>query len=123
MSQSQILAKSSLITVRQTRIGDASKLPTIESSAGQLFSTIEDLSWISTEDVQDVDSHLAFIEKQFHWVAVNKDDEPVGFIMVDDLPESLFIHEISVSSAWQNKGIGKQLIQKVIDEAKARQYS
>lgn len=123
MSQPQTLAKNSPITVRQTRISDANKLPEIEYSAGQLFSTIEDLSWISTGDVQDIGSHLASIEKQSHWVAVNENDEPVGFIMTADLPESLFIHEISVSSAWQNKGIGKQLIQKVIDEAKARQYS
>ncbi|WYW97883.1 GNAT family N-acetyltransferase [Proteus vulgaris] len=123
MTTTQNKIKNNDITLRQTEINDAVKLPIIEQSAGQLFRTIEDLSWISESGVQSVEKHLAFIHQQGHWVAVNSDNEPVGFIMTKPLPESLFIHELSVSEAWQNKGIGKLLIQKIKDEAKAHQLS
>lgn len=110
------------ITIRQTEYHDAPFLPAIEQSAGQLFRKINDLSWIAESDVQDIQSHLAFIDKHAHWVAVNNENQPVGFIMTRDLPDSLFIHELSVSEAWQNKGIGKQLIQQVIAQAKYYQF-
>lgn len=115
--------KNKYIRLRQTQPSDAIILPEIEQSAGQLFATLEDLSWISEHGVQNVESHLKFIEKQAHWVAVNESNELVGFIMTQALPESLFIHELSVSKAWQNQGIGKLLIQHVIDRAKEKQFS
>lgn len=118
-----ITIKNDAITIRQAQIDDAIKLPAIEQSAGQLFATLDDLSWISEHGVQGVESHIAFIEKQAHWVAVDENNQPVGFVMTQDLPDSVFIHELSVSEAWQNKGIGKKLIQKVIDKAKERQFS
>lgn len=65
---------------------------------------------------------MSFIDKQAYWVVVDKDNEPIGFIMTRDLPESLFIHELSVSQKWQNKGVGKLLIQKIIDVAKEKNY-
>lgn len=123
MTTTQNEIKNNDITLRPTQIDDAIKLPAIEQSAGQLFSTLEDLSWISESGVQSVEKHLAFINHKGHWVAVNSENEPVGFIMTTPLPESLFIHELSVSEAWQNRGIGKLLIQKVKDEAKAHQFS
>ena len=122
MTITQNKIKNNAITLRQTQIDDAIKLPVIEQSAGQLFSTLEDLKWISESDVQGVETHLEFINQHDHWVAVNHDNEPVGFIMTQTLPDSLFIHELSVSQDWQNNGIGKLLIQKVKDEAKARKF-
>lgn len=122
MTTTQNKIKNNDITIRQTQIDDATKLPAIEQSAGQLFSTLEDLRWISEGGVQSVEKHLVFIHQQGHWVAVNSDNEPVGFMMTTALPESLFIHELSVSQDWQNRGIGKLLIQKVKDEAKAHKF-
>ncbi|MCK9782995.1 MULTISPECIES: GNAT family N-acetyltransferase [Enterobacterales] len=122
MTTTQTKIKNNNITIRQTQIDDATKLPAIELSAGQLFSTLEDLRWISESGVQSVEKHVAFIRQQGHWVAVNRDNEPVGFIMTTSLPESLFIHELSVSLDWQNRGIGKLLIQKVKDEAKLHKF-
>lgn len=122
MTTTQAKIKNNDITLRLTQIDDASKLPAIEQSAGQLFSTLEDLSWISESGVQSVEKHLAFINHKGHWVAVNRENEPVGFIMTKPLPESLFIYELSVSQDWQNRGIGKLLIQKVKDEAKLHHF-
>lgn len=122
MTTTQNKIKNNDITIRQTQIDDATKLPAIEQSAGQLFSTLEDLRWISESGVQSVEKHLAFIDQQGHWVAVNGDNEPVGFIMTIALPESLFIYELSVSQDWQNRGIGKLLIQKVKDKAKVHKF-
>lgn len=122
MTTTQNKIKNNDITIRQTQFDDAIKLPAIEQSAGQLFSTLEDLRWISESGVQSVEKHLAFINHKGHWVAINSDNEPVGFIMTTPLPESLFIHELSVSQDWQNRGIGKLLIQKIKDEAKIHKF-
>lgn len=70
MTTTQNKIKNNDITIRQTQIDDATTLPAIEQSAGQLFSTLEDLRWISESGVQSVEKHLAFIDQQGHWVAV-----------------------------------------------------
>ncbi|MBI6273960.1 GNAT family N-acetyltransferase [Proteus mirabilis] len=111
------------ITIRPTQLVDANQLPKIEQSAGKLFSSIKELSWISESGVQSVEAHIQFIHQHAHWVAVNHDNHPVGFIMTQQLPESVFIHELSVSQDWQNKGIGKLLIQTVKNEAKLQQFN
>lgn len=61
MTTTQTKIKNNDITLRPTQIDDAIKLPIIEQSAGQLFSTLEDLSWISESGVQSVEKHLLFI--------------------------------------------------------------
>lgn len=109
--------------IRRCQVGDAAKLPVIERSAGKVFSTLDDLSWIGEHGVHSVEEHLESIARQAHWVAVDECNEPVGFIMTQDLPESLFIHELSVCRKWQGQGIGKKLVQTVIDEAKVKKYS
>ncbi len=111
------------ITIRPTQLADANQLPKIEQSAGELFSSIKELNWISESGVQSVEAHIQFIHQHAHWVAVNHDNHPVGFIMTQQLPESVFIHELSVSKDWQNKGIGKLLIQTVKNEAKLQQFN
>ena len=42
------------ITIRPTQLADANQLPKIEQSAGELFSSIKELSWISESGVQSV---------------------------------------------------------------------
>ena len=47
-------------------------------------------------------------------------DKPVGFILAEAHPSSLFVVELSVDLEWQGKGIGRQLIACVADHARKR---
>ncbi len=46
-----------------------------------------------------------------------KDKIPVGFNSIIDLPEGYYIYQIAVSNSEKQKGIGKQLMQIIIDQA------
>lgn len=61
-------------------------------------------------------------------IQYSDDNEPMGYIMYEDKQyqetgftfayRSLYIHHISVNKEFQSKGLGKKLIQTVIDKAK-----
>lgn len=48
-----------------------------------------------------------------------KDNVPVGFNSVIELPEGYYIYQIAVSKEEKKKGIGKQLMQMIMDRAAA----
>ncbi|WP_340621149.1 GNAT family N-acetyltransferase [Xenorhabdus siamensis] len=108
-----------MFTIRQTQTSDVSQLPAIEYSAAQLFRFIPDLAWIAGGHVQTEQQHLDYIAQDNSWVALGK-RHPIGFILVKPLDDGLHIFELSVHGDWQRKGIGKALIETVIQVAKQR---
>ncbi|EMA3642425.1 GNAT family N-acetyltransferase [Providencia stuartii] len=103
--------------IRQAQPCDAKKLPTIERSAAQVFRGHHQFAWIADDEVQSEQDHLQFIQDNREWVAVDNDDQPIGFINVDKLTHSLHIGEISVCQSWQGKGVGRALIQHILHYA------
>lgn len=70
-----------------------------------------------------------FLEKTNSIILIQYlDDVPVGYIMFEDKTyqetgftfsyRSLYIHHISVNNEFQNRGVGKNLIQVVVNKAK-----
>ncbi|WP_231571304.1 MULTISPECIES: GNAT family N-acetyltransferase [Xenorhabdus] len=108
-----------MFTIRQTQTSDVSQLPAIEYSAAQLFRFIPDLAWIADGHVQTEQQHLDYTAQDNSWVALEK-RKPIGFILVKPLDDGLHIVELSVYGDWQRKGIGKSLIETVIQVAKQR---
>ena len=51
------------------------------------------------------------------WLAL-VGDKPVGFILAEIHPTSLFIVELSVHLEWQRKGVGRQLIACAVEQAR-----
>lgn len=56
------------------------------------------------------------------WLAI-ADEIPVGFLLAEALPSSLFIAEISLQKEWQGKGIGRRLICYVAEQARENGYT
>lgn len=112
-----------MCSIRLATVNDAPFLPSVEASAGQAFKALEKYQWIAEGEGQTEQDHLAFIEQQLEWVAVNANDEPIGFINVDRHDGSLHICELSVCQNHQGKGIGKQLIRQVFMAALAQNRS
>ena len=97
-------------TVRPGEATDAPLLPAVERSAAQAFLQLPNLAWLATGDTQSVDDHLEYIKRGLEWVAVDAKNTPVAFLN-GSLEKSIFhIHEISVTSSHQGRGIGRSLI-------------
>ena len=107
------------ITVRPTRPGDVASLPAIERAAGERFREDPCLAWLADGEVISAEQHLEYAERGLSWLAL-ANDQPVGFILAEAHPSSLFIVELSVDLDWQGKGIGRQLIACVADHARKR---
>ena len=107
------------LTVRPTRPADVASLPAIERAAGERFREDPELAWLADGEVISAEHHLEYVERGLSWLAL-ANDQPVGFILAEAHPSSLFIVELSVDLEWQGKGIGRQLIACVADHARKR---
>ena len=54
-----------------------------------------------------------------HEILLN-DGTEVGYCSIERFPDHIFAHELVLSPEFQGKGIGSQLLQGVIEEAKAK---
>lgn len=50
------------------------------------------------------------------------DERPIGFLLTEPLDDALFIVEIAVHQAWQGRGIGRMMLEQVIESARQAAY-
>lgn len=96
--------------VRLAVPADAPLLPAIERAAGDIFRTLPDLAWMADGDVMSAEQHLDFIRQGTCWVAVDGDDQPVGFLDTQYVGDAAHIWEISVQPDLHGQGIGRALM-------------
>ena len=108
------------VHIRLAREDEVETLRQIERSAAQAFRLIEAFSWLAVGDVQSKDVHCALIAAGTNWVAVDGNDEPLGFLSAEIAGRELHIGEISVGHLHQGFGIGRQLIAYAIEVARKR---
>lgn len=111
-----------MFLIRQAEKSDAKNLLAIECSAAQIFRGHTKFGWIADGDVQTEQEYLGYIQQRMAWVAVDNDDQPIGFINTQKLGNSLHIAEVSVAQSWQGKGVGRALILHVIDYALQKSF-
>ncbi len=109
-----------MITIRPTRLADASALPEVERSAGRAFLALPDLARIAADDGLSVEQHVAAIAEGLSWVAVGADDRPVGFVVAGLWDTALHIEELSVAFDHQGRGIGRILLARAVEAARSR---
>ncbi|EMN1410894.1 GNAT family N-acetyltransferase [Enterobacter cloacae] len=105
------------IYIRPTTSDDVAALPALERAAGERFRDDPDLAWLAEGEVISAEQHLGYAERGLSWLAL-ANERPVGFLVAEAHPSSLFIVELSVDLAWQGKGIGRQLIARAADHAR-----
>lgn len=98
------------VAIRLTNTADAHILPDVERSSARAFLAEPDLAWIADDHVLTVAQHLGFITAGAHWVAVDTEIGPVGFVAAERFDPELHIWELSVRAEWQGRGIGRRLI-------------
>lgn len=107
------------ILIHPTAGHDVGMLPAIERAAGQRFRDDRALAWLADGETMSTERHLGYVDTGLSWTAF-ADGQPVGFILAEVHPSSLFIVELSVHLDWQGNGIGRQLIARAAEHARMR---
>ena len=107
--------------LRLTQESDIALLPAIERSAAQAFRQIPSLAWLADSEVISVARHHDYLETEHSLLAV-ADDQPIGFLLSEPLDDALFIVEIAVHQAWQGRGVGRMMLEQVIETARQAAY-
>ena len=108
------------MTIRPTRDQDASALPAIERSAGEVFRQWPTLAWIADDAVQSAEEHRALIARGVALVAELPEHGIVGFLNGEAMPGALHLWQIAVRSDQQGLGIGRRMIEEAERLAMAR---
>jgi GNAT superfamily N-acetyltransferase len=109
------------VAVRCTRREDVACLADVEQSGGELFRTIAALASVADQPNVIPRRHMAFIKAGLSFVAVDRRDEPVGFMLAAVRAQrSLHIDELVVARDHQGRGAGTALIARAAACAIAR---
>ncbi len=107
-----------LRSIRAARLEDVETMREIERAAGHLFSEIG-MDGIAAHVPPEAVTLGDYIQQQRAWVAA-VDDQPVGYALVDVVDGCGHLEQVSVHPAHGRQGLGRMLIQTVIDWAEAR---
>lgn len=112
-----------MIEIRIATKDDYRFLPAIEYEASKLFTPYRDPS----EAVVDIEAlsenyYLSLPKNSIIYVATNDQDKIVGFAVGKCVDNNAYLNEVDVLPDYGKKGIGKQLVNAIIDWAKQKQY-
>ncbi|ENV34242.1 GNAT family N-acetyltransferase [Acinetobacter gerneri] len=108
-------------SIRPTKISDIADLIEIERSAAQAFLAT-DYAWIATSPVLSSEEHQALIENDYAFVIANSEDRAIAFIYAQKMANDLYIIELDVVSNMQKQGLGRLLLNHMIDIAKKQAF-
>lgn len=106
-------------TIRPTREDDFPKLVTIERACNMMFAEfgIFDLDQVMSEE-----QHRIHQKEGCSWVAVDGEDQPVGFAVTSEVDGNGHLEVLGVHPDHGRQGIGRALIEHICAWASARGY-
>ncbi|MBP6019144.1 MAG: alpha/beta fold hydrolase [Burkholderiaceae bacterium] len=96
---------------------DLSILAAVERDAAVLFRQVG-LDSVADGDTLDVGYLVMLVDQETLWVAVDNNDQSVGFLAAQPLDGLLHIVELSVASGYQRRGLGSLLIEQAIQHGR-----
>jgi GNAT superfamily N-acetyltransferase len=106
--------------IRLANAGDAVVLPGLESSAGSLFRSLPDLAWIADEPIGAAEEFLPPIAAGTVWVVDDAGAGVIGELRGEVFGDVLHIVELAVARDFQQRGLGRRLIDVAAAAARAR---
>ena len=108
-------------SIRQARSTDIPLLEYVERSAAEIYRTVglDHLLDGATVD-PNLLAYMAISNTLL--VAVNRWDQPIGFIGGQNIVGNFHIIELSVAQSHQGKGVGKALMSAIYDQARREGY-
>jgi GNAT superfamily N-acetyltransferase len=99
-------------TIRPAATADLPVLQDIETAAGQRYRDVG-LDRVAQDDPFPIDVLQAYADAGRAWVAVDRAEGPVGYILVDLIDGGAHIEQVSVTPRFQSQGIGRALVDRV----------
>ena len=91
------------------RAGDGPALLEIERLAGVRFREVG-LDSVADDDPGSLDVLAGYAAAGRGWVAVDRDDTPVGYLVADLIGDAVHIEQVTVHPDHQGTGVGRALI-------------
>lgn len=108
------------MTHRRARPTDVPRLPAVEVSSGRLFEGVSLRSTADPDETLPLETLYEALRDNGLWVAVDGADRPIGFVAVTRHGDESFVAQLSVALEAQGQGLGRELMETVIDDARAR---
>jgi GNAT superfamily N-acetyltransferase len=100
------------IRIRPSRRDDGPALQEIERLAGVRFRDVG-LPHIADAEPESIDDLAEYADAGRSWVAVDDDEQPIGYVIVDEVDGNAHIEQISVRPDRQGTGVGRVLVDQV----------
>jgi GNAT superfamily N-acetyltransferase len=108
--------------IRFARPADIDKLGAVERSAASAFRSVG-LAWIADGGgTMDPAVLGALCQAGTLWIAVDAQDEPVGFLAAQELDGHFYIAEVSVAASHHRQGIGSRLVEAAIEHGRRLKF-
>ena len=101
-----------VVMVRAARREDGPALQAIERLAGEQFRTVG-LDGVADDEPASLQELANFATEGRSWVAVDAEDHPVGYVVVDEVDGDAHVEQVSVQPAHQRLGVGRALLDRV----------
>jgi ribosomal protein S18 acetylase RimI-like enzyme len=121
VQQSDSLQYAPAFTIRQPRSSDIPVLAQVERSAAEIFRTVN-LDFLVENPTVDPYLLVAMANANHLWIAVDKFDQPIGFVGGEYLDGNFHIVEISVAKNFQGMGVGKALMKVLVEQTRREGY-
>jgi GNAT superfamily N-acetyltransferase len=104
--------------IRAVRADDLAVLVEIERAAGEAFRSLG-MDLVAEDDPGSVEELSPYAECGRAFVAVDDDDRPIAYLLVDVVDEAGHIEQVSVHPRFARRGIGRALIERAAAWARA----
>jgi GNAT superfamily N-acetyltransferase len=112
------VGKTVRTVIRPGRTGDFDRLKAIEIDA---FETLREAGGVTGVGDSSSDEELKhYLDAGIMLVAADDEDIAIGYVGAIFASDWLHISEIDIARDWQRKGIGRALMQAMLDEGRAR---
>ena len=108
--------------IRLARENELDRLNTIEEAASKLFANTKFALEVD-QDTLSIDFLREQQAKDLVWVAVDNQDNPVGFAVVMVMGDRIHLHELSIDPKHGRKGLGTRLIETITQFAKSSGFT
>ncbi|MFK4822633.1 GNAT family N-acetyltransferase [Ochrobactrum quorumnocens] len=97
--------------IRFAKEYDATVLPEIERSSGEIFRQVSALKWVADDNVQSEEHHRTLIANGIAFVVERKGSGIVGFLNAEPIDDALHIWQVAVHADHQGRGLGRRLME------------
>ncbi|GAA2348437.1 GNAT family N-acetyltransferase [Saccharopolyspora halophila] len=105
--------------IRPAKEGDLPALQDVERSAGELFAEIG-MDFVAEDAPPTIEVLRGFAADGRAWVSTDRDDRPVAYLLVEIVDGNAHLDQVSVARGYAGRGIGRALLEHLIEWAQAR---